>query len=118
MGIFRAGLPLVRRAVGFFVGRGQYVPSATRVNAAGETVVEREEVVVPKGILWSKTIWMLIVAGFFRLAQSNGWDLWFDEQQAIDWYPRLQEIFVTLAGVFRVTAWMPTRGPAIGAPGE
>ena len=69
MGLFKPGLPLLRRVAGALLARGNYVPAETRTNARGETIIVTEEVVERKGILGSRTVWM---AGFARGCEWQG----------------------------------------------
>lgn len=102
-----------RRIGGALFARGRFVPAVTRI-VQGRTEIVSPEVVVPKGILRSKTVWSGLLAAFFAFANAQGWHLWFTAEQAsqvLDW---LTVVFGGAAVAARVTATMPTRGPSMG----
>ena len=110
MGIF---MNIARRVGGALLARGRFVPAVTRVQN-GQTIVVQPEIVEPKGILRSKTVWSAALSLLFAIGNANGWNLWFSEEQA-------QQILGWLSGGFaagaigsRIVATMPTRGPSMG----
>ncbi len=109
--------PLLRRVLqrvgGALFSPGRFIPAVTEIRA-GQTVVVQPEVVEPKGILRSKTVWSALIALLFSVANAKGWDLWLTQDQANEAYSWIAALFGFGAAASRVTATMPTRGPSIG----
>lgn len=104
---------LGRQAIGALFARGRFVPAVTRIQN-GVVVVVSPEIVEPKGILRSKTVWSAAIALLFSVANAKGWDLWLTHEQANEAFSWLAALFGGGAVASRITATMPTRGPAIG----
>jgi hypothetical protein len=103
---------LARRVGGALLARGEVIPAVTRI-VQGRTEVVSPEVVIPKGILRSKSVVSALISGAFGVANLFGWDFGFTEAEANTAYTVISTTFAGLAGVFRVTATMPTRGPSL-----
>lgn len=103
---------LARRAAGALFSSGRLIPQITR-QEGDRTIVVQPEVVEPKGILRSKSVWSAILTLFFGVANAQGWNLFFSEEQAQQILGWLTAGSATAAGLFRVTATMPTRGPSM-----
>ena len=117
MALIQPGLPWLRKLAGALLSPGRYEPARpARTTSSGATTPAVPEVVEPKGVLRSKTVWTCIVLIFFSIADARGWNLGFTQEQAEAWFPTIEAGLATLAGWFRITAWMPTRGPTMGAP--
>lgn len=118
MALLRPGLPFLRKLAGALFAEGQYIPARPASITANGTVISppQPEYVEPKGILRSKTVWSAIVSAVLAMANIFGWDLGFTAEQADEIYNAGSALFALLAGVFRVGAWMPTRGPTMGEP--
>lgn len=112
----RAGRAL-QNIGGFLLARGRYEPAVTETLPDGTQRVVRAEIVEPKGVLWSKTVLFCLVTIFFAVANANGWNLWFTEEQAREVIGMISAGAGAGAIVSRIIAWMPTRGPTgPGAP--
>lgn len=112
----RAGRAL-QNIGGFLLARGRYGPAVTETLPDGTQRVVRAEIVEPKGVLWSKTVLFCLVTIFFAVANANGWNLWFTEEQAREVIGMISAGAGAGAIVSRIIAWMPTRGPTgPGAP--
>lgn len=108
MGIFRRGLPLIRRVGEALLARGQFIPA--------DPVAGTPEVVEPKGILRSKAVGFGLLGAIVSAIQI------YQIIQA----PTIDAEALQLAGgAFigscgaiwgRIVAWMPTRGPTVGSP--
>ena len=112
MGIFRPGFPLLRRVAGALLARGRYIPAVTTANIDGKTVILTPELVEPKGILRSTTVW----AGLGTAATSGTALVALIKAGIPD-----DAVFQATAGAFvgsllviwrHVRSWMPTRGAA------
>lgn len=104
---------IARRVGGFLLAQGRYVPAVTRVRNGVEEIVS-PEIVEPKGVLRSKTVWSAAIALLFSIANAKGWNLWLTEEQANEAYSWLSALFGGGAVAARITATMPTRGPSVG----
>lgn len=101
-----------RRIVGALLAKGEYRPAVTKETTAGNEVIVEPEVVKPKGILRSKTVIAGLIAVFFAIANSQGWNLFFSEADANEVIAYITAGGGIAAVVSRILAWMPTRGPS------
>ena len=106
----KPGLPLLRKIAGALLSAGQNVPAVTRPGPAGTTVLVTPEVIEPKGILRSRTVWASLLSAVFALAGVFKWNLGISEADATTTLNTLAAVFAGAAGWFRVKATMPTRG--------
>lgn len=104
---------IAARIGGALFSPGRYIPAVTRVRNGVEEIVS-PEVVEPKGVLRSKTVWAAGLSFLFAIANANGWNLWFSEEQAQQILGWLSAGFGLTAVGTRITATMPTRGPSVG----
>ena len=116
MGIFKPGLPLLRRVAGALLARGQYVPAVTRTGPNGQNIIVSEEVVEGQGALRSTTVQFGLggivasVTGIITAVQAEPFDL--------EVLGLAVAGLVTSAGAIwrHVRSWMPTRGMAEPVP--
>jgi hypothetical protein len=104
---------IARRIGGALFSPGRFVPAITRIRNGVEEIVS-PEIVEPKGVLRSKTVWSALIALMFSVANAKGWDLWLTHEQANEAFSWLAALFGGGAVASRITATMPTRGPSVG----
>lgn len=109
--------PFLRRVWDAFMSPGAYQPAVPeRVRADGTVTPAQPELVVPVGLLRSKTNWAAINTGFFALADALNWNLGFTSADVEGFWNVAQGAWIALAGLFHTGSWMPVAGPTIGAP--
>lgn len=102
---------LGKRVYDALLAPGRYEPAVTRTGAAGQTIVEREEIVEPKGVLRSRSILSTLVALIFVILDAANVDLGLGSEEATALIITLGEL-LGLGGAawFRMIANMPTAG--------